>query len=52
MCRDVEDDDVGVVGFSFNAARSIVCVGTMDLIREVVTPDGFNAARSIVCVGT
>ena len=37
---------------SFNAARSIVCVGTKRRRTACRGFGGFNAARSIVCVGT
>ena len=37
---------------SFNAARSIVCVGTTHIGRVGKSQHSFNAARSIVCVGT
>ena len=37
---------------SFNAARSIVCVGTKTKYSIPYVLLGFNAARSIVCVGT
>ena len=36
----------------FNAARSIVCVGTAIAAPVSTAAFGFNAARSIVCVGT
>ena len=36
----------------FNAARGIMCVGTMFLERKRIQMFGFNAARGIMCVGT
>ncbi len=54
LCVSGREDwfEAYVLCMSFNAARSIVCVGT-DTARHAVSDCcGFNAARSIVCVGT
>ena len=52
MCRDAQNIPTLIIGLSFNAARSIVCVETE--IFDVIWAEayGFNAARSIVCVET
>ena len=54
VCWDhLFDDEPVKRGGGFNAARSIVCVGTVFVafLRGKIS-FGFNAARSIVCVGT
>ena len=53
VCRDFNKLIVRS-GFkcSFNAAHSIVCVGTTRGLRSRLQSASFNAARSIVCVGT
>ena len=38
--------------FCFNAARSILCVGTEEVEELRGRVNSFNAARSILCVGT
>ena len=38
--------------FAVNAARSIVCVETLNIVFKKGVVKSFNAARSIVCVGT
>ena len=52
VCRDAQNIPTLIIGLSFNAARSIVCVETE--IFDVIWAEayGFNAARSIVCVET
>ena len=52
VCRDTSCIAIGVFLSRFNAARSIVCVGTCWRRCHHFRLSCFNAARSIVCVGT
>ena len=52
VCRDERCRKRLLRHVRFNAARSIVCVGTKVALTTVRDAISFNAARSIVCVGT
>ena len=52
VCRDIELGVLDLGEKGFNAARGIMCVGTLDPTCDQLLLGRFNAARGIMCVGT
>ena len=52
VCRDLTKSTISCKHTCFNAARGIMCVGTIRFRRTRRALICFNAARGIMCVGT